>query len=159
MSVYAIFNPCPTLTFSDAGDHCDDIAIFCDDFCDDYGDAATVADKKFANGADIAPPDAEKLLGLYHEIAAGVPDAVFMLCWITPAKTKGASETIFSQRWRVGDVEGMATEARARGAHNNVYFGPALMRRGLAKGQRGKEAELRPCSPLLLRKTPTQAKK
>ena len=39
MSVYAIFNPCPILTFSDAGDHCDDIAIFCDDFCDDYGDA------------------------------------------------------------------------------------------------------------------------
>ena len=90
-----------------------------------------------------ALPDAEKLLGLYHEIAAGAKDAVFVMSCITPAKTKGAAQgapTI--QRFRIGDVAGMAAEAQSRGAHRNVYFGPALMRRDLPKGQRGKEADI-----------------
>ncbi len=88
-----------------------------------------------------APSDAEKLLGLYHEIAAGTKDAVFVLTCITPAKTKGADGTVSPQRFLIGDVAGMAAEAKARGALCNVYFGPALMRRDLAKG-RGKEADI-----------------
>ena len=36
----------------------------------------------------------------------------------------------------------MAAEARTRGQHSNVYFGPALMRRDLPAGSRGKEADI-----------------
>ena len=86
--------------------------------------------------------DAEKLLALYHEIAEGVPDAVFVLSTVNPPKVKGATAPLISQRFRIGNVEGMAAEARARSEHSNVYFGPALMRRDLPTGQRGKEQDI-----------------
>ena len=96
-----------------------------------------------ANGADVEPRNAEKLLGLYHAIAAGVPDARFVMSCITPAKTKGASDPKpLVQKFAIGHVKEMADEARARGAFSNVYFGPALMRSNLPAGQRGKEADI-----------------
>ena len=86
--------------------------------------------------------DAEKLLGLYHEIAKSVPDAVFMLGTINAPKEKGAEPPWIAQRFRIGDVEKMAAEARARSEHSNVYFGPALMRRDLRPGSRGTERDV-----------------
>ena len=88
-------------------------------------------------------PGAEKLLGLYHEVAAGVKDAVFMFGSVTPAKTKDAPKaTWHAQKFKIGNVAEMANEARARGAFANVYFGPALMRGDLAKGKRGETADI-----------------
>ncbi len=89
-----------------------------------------------------ATSDAERLLSLYHETAAGVKDAVFVLTCITPAKTKGAASTVSPQRFRIGDVTAMAAEAKARGQHSNVYFSPALMRKDLPRGSRGEEKDI-----------------
>ncbi len=89
-----------------------------------------------------ATSDAEKLLSLYHETAAGTPDAVFVLTCIAPAKTKGAASTVSPQRFRIGDVAAMAAEAKARGQHSNVYFSPSLMRKDLPRGSRGEEKDI-----------------
>ena len=85
---------------------------------------------------------AETVLGLYHKVAAGASGA-FVLAHIAPATTKEAGERpLHVQRFRINDAEGMAAEARSRGACENVYFGPALMRTDLAKGKRGKEGDI-----------------
>ena len=89
-----------------------------------------------------ATSDAERLLSLYHETAADVKDAVFVMTCITPAKTKGAASTVSPQRFRIGDVTAMAAEAKARGQHSNVYFSPALMRKDLPRGSRGEEKDI-----------------
>ena len=93
--------------------------------------------------ASVEPvADAEKLLGLYHEIAANTP-GVFVLGYVTPARTKDAAKPKwFAQKFKIGDSKTMAAEARTRGRHSNVYFGPALMRSDLPAGSRGKEADI-----------------
>ena len=91
----------------------------------------------------VVQPGAETFLSLYHEIAAGVPDARFVMSCITPAKTKGASDPKpLVQKFAIGRAKEMAEEARTRGDFSNVYFGPALMRSNLPAGQRGKEADI-----------------
>ena len=86
--------------------------------------------------------NAETVLGLYHKVAAGT-SGVFVLAYIAPASTKEAGKRLLRvQRFRINDAGGMAAEARSRGACENVYFGPALMRTDLAKGKRGKEGDI-----------------
>jgi hypothetical protein len=41
------------------------------------------------------------------------------------------------QQFRVGDVDGMAVEALARGQNGDVYFAPAVLGNDLRRGQRG----------------------
>ena len=85
---------------------------------------------------------AETVLGLYHKVAAGASGA-FVLAHIVPATTKEAGKRpLHVQRFRINDAEGMAAEARSRGACENVYFGPALMRTDLAKRKRGEEGDI-----------------
>ena len=85
---------------------------------------------------------AETLLGLYHKVAARASGA-FVLAHIAPATTKEAGKRpLHVQRFRINDAAGMAAEARSRGACENVYFGPALMRTDLAKGKRGEEGDI-----------------
>ncbi len=115
--------------------------------------------EKPADGAEIAPPDAEKLLGLYHETAAGVKDAVFVLTCITPAKTKGAAGAVSPQKFRIGDVAGMATEAKGRGSLCNVYFGPAVMRKDLPADRGARRRTLLRYSASSLRRTRIRAKR
>ena len=109
---------------------------------------------------ETTPSDAETLLGLYHETAADVKDAVFVMTCITPAKKKGATQAApIIQQFRIGDVKGMAAEARNRGTHSNVYFGPALMRRGLARGKRGEEADIAAVLAIVLEEDADTGKK
>ena len=123
---YRRINRHSVLVFSD-----DDRCCWEEDWEEDYEEATAVD-----------TDDAERLLSLYHETAAGVKDAVFVLACITPAKTKGAASTVSPQRFRIGDAQAMAAEACNRGKFCNVYFGPALMRSDLARGERGKEADI-----------------
>jgi putative DNA primase/helicase len=87
--------------------------------------------------------DAERLLGLYHQAAKGVQDAVFVLTCIEPARQEGAKDSVNPYKFDIGDVKKMADEARDRGASSNVYFGPALMRRNLPRGNRGGKLDAR----------------
>jgi hypothetical protein len=65
------------------------------------------------------------------------------LVHIAPATTKEAGKRpLHVQRFGISDAGGMAAEARSRGACENVYFGPALMRTDLAKGKRGEEGDI-----------------
>jgi hypothetical protein len=78
----------------------------------------------------------KRVLMAYHEAAIGLP-GVFVLTIIDP-KTGTARPQLFA----IGDVDGMAREAVARGEHSNVYFAPAVLRKDLARGQRGKAQDI-----------------
>ena len=80
-------------------------------------------------------------LALYHEVAAGL-DGVFVLTVVdrpvidhTGREKEGKARP---QKFAIGDVEGMAAEAVARSAVGNVYFAPAVLRKDLPRGSRGK---------------------
>ena len=70
-------------------------------------------------------------LQLYHGVAAGLA-GVFVMTIIDPK-----TGTVRPQQFAIGDVEGMAAEAVARGVHSNVYFAPALLREDVGFGARG----------------------
>jgi Family of unknown function (DUF5906)/RepB DNA-primase from phage plasmid len=82
---------------------------------------------------DRALDSARDLLRLYHDAADG-RDGVLML---VPIADKARP-----QKFRIGDVEGMATEAVTRGTTSNVYFAPALIRRDIQNGKRGKATDI-----------------
>jgi hypothetical protein len=71
------------------------------------------------------------VLQLYHDAAAGLDGVLIMV--IMDAKRN----TVFVQRFAIGDVAGMAAEAVARGGHANVYFAIAVVRKDLPPGKRG----------------------
>jgi hypothetical protein len=77
-------------------------------------------------------PDQVELLRLYHDAAAGI-DGVMVLTVIDPRTGK-----VNAQQFAIGDVAGMAREAAARSKHANVYFAPAVLRRDLRRGARGR---------------------
>jgi hypothetical protein len=79
---------------------------------------------------------ARDVLRLYHNAAAGL-DGVFVLTVVDPK-----TGTARPQQFAVGDVDGMVREAIARGQHENVYFAPAILRKGLAHDQRGKAEDV-----------------
>jgi hypothetical protein len=78
----------------------------------------------------------KSVLRAYHEAAAGLP-GVFVLTVIDPRKG-----IVRPQLFAIGDVDGMAREAFARGEHSNVYFAPAVLRKDLLRGRRGKEEDI-----------------
>ncbi len=69
-------------------------------------------------------------LQLYHDVAAGVAGVLVL----TVIDTSG---TVRPQQFAIGDVDGMAAEALARGQAANVYFAPATLRRDLSHNSRG----------------------
>jgi hypothetical protein len=71
------------------------------------------------------------VLELYHRAAMGV-DGVFVLTVIDPISGK-----VRPQQFAIGDVDGMAAEAVARGQHANVYFAPVVLRKDMMRGRRG----------------------
>ena len=99
------------------------------------------------NGSGNRAPDqqpARDLLQLYHDAAAGC-DGVLMLVMVRDdgvtkdGKTKSKA---YPQKIRIGDVAGMASEAVARGETANVYFAPAVIRKDIGRGARGKAADI-----------------
>ena len=100
-----------------------------------------------------AEPDhgnAELVLSLYHRVAERAPGA-FVLSYITPSKVKEAGKRPLNvQRFLTGAAAAMAAEARGRASHANVYFGPALMRKDLKRGERGREADIEAVLALVL---------
>ncbi|MGA7325298.1 MAG: hypothetical protein WBX25_12615 [Rhodomicrobium sp.] len=99
-----------------------------------------------------AEPDlgnAELVLSLYHSVSEGASGA-FVLSY-TPSKVKEAGKRPLNvQRFAIGASAAMAAEARGRARHANVYFGPALMRKGLKPGERGKETDIQAVLALIL---------
>src|SRR5262245_57745582 len=78
---------------------------------------------------------AASLLKLYHKAAEGL-DGVLVLGTVNPSEEKPDQRKkapYLPQKFRIGDVEGMAAEAVARSALNNVYFAPAVLRKDLQK--------------------------
>ena len=71
-----------------------------------------------------AATDAEKFLALYHKIAEGVADAVFMLGTVAPPKAKGATAPLIPQKFKIGDAKGMAAEARRSWWSHQCLFRP-----------------------------------
>ena len=75
------------------------------------------------------------LLQLYHNAAQSTPGVLVLTPIVEGKKPR-------PQKFSIGDVEGMAAEATARGEHANVYFAPAVLRQDLPIGQRGKAEDI-----------------
>jgi uncharacterized protein (DUF927 family) len=81
---------------------------------------------------------ARAVLSVYHALAADAGlDGIFVLT-IVDSKTEKA----YAQRFAIGDVDAMATEAVARGSGGNVYFAPAILRKDLPAGKRGTKKDI-----------------
>ena len=79
-----------------------------------------------------------EVVSLLHERAkaAGVDGILVMIC-IDPATGKP-----LVRHFSIGDVDGMVTEAAARGQHANVYVQLAILRKELPFGKRGTAADI-----------------
>jgi hypothetical protein len=88
---------------------------------------------------ELPAEEAAKVLQLYHDAAAGI-DGVMVLTIIDPKKT---TNNVRVHHFAIGDVEGMAREAVARSQYDNVYFSPAVFRKDLPPGKRGKFEDIR----------------
>lgn len=80
-------------------------------------------------------------LRFYHERAVGI-DGVLRLTTVKPSMEKGRKDEVRSYPFAIGDVSAMALECAQRGQRVNVFFQPAVLRKDLPPGSRGKEQDI-----------------
>ena len=98
----------------------------------DHGGGGAAGDRLAAIQAQVK---------LVHAAAAGI-DCVLYLTTIYPGKKKGETDKVRPQPFKIGNVEGMVTEALGRAPVGNVYLGLHVVRRGLPFGERGGEDDI-----------------
>ena len=108
---------------------------------DDGGGEPEIANDEPAQ-SDPRHDDALGLLMLYHRTAEGV-NGVLMLGTVNPVEEKPEKKAPYrTQRFKIGDADGMAKEAVGRAGSANVYFAPAVIKPDLKKGARGKKKDI-----------------
>ena len=96
---------------------------------------------------DVADAGIRACLQLYHDAARGL-SGVFVLGFVDPPRIDRETRKeldhppLRSQRFKIGDVDGMAAEAQVRGQGANAYFAPAVIRSELQSGGRGKKRDI-----------------
>ena len=91
--------------------------------------------------APLATDSQQSKLRWHCAAAAGI-DGVLYLTTIYPGKKNGETDKVRPQPLKIGNVEGMVTEALGRAPVGNVYLGLHVVRRGLPFGERGGEGDI-----------------